>query len=134
MTKHRGEIVEQAIRRSGFSMKRLAERLKISRNTLYNRFKESELGFEFIMRVSNVIHYDFTHELPEIKKEQIESGEGASYYIERSTAELLKLEKKYTDLLERYNKLLSILIRQANNNDLQPLRQEIMQFMAQKEV
>ncbi|MEL6606959.1 MAG: helix-turn-helix domain-containing protein, partial [Bacteroidota bacterium] len=51
MKKHRGEIVEEAVRRSGFSIKKLAERLKISRNTLYNRFKEPELSYDFIAAV-----------------------------------------------------------------------------------
>ena len=107
--------------------------MNISRNTLYNRFKEADLSYEFIASVSNIIHYNFAVDFPEMEAEDEDTGERLTRYIDRETAELLKLEKKYTDLLERYNKLLGILIRLANENDLQTLRRELMQFL-EKEV
>ena len=129
MAKHRGEIVEEAIRKSGFSVKKLAERLKISRNTLYNRFKDPELNYEFIIAVGNIIHYNFAVDFPELEAEDNQVGEGHINYLNRDTAELLKLEKKYTGLLERYNELLSILIKVANNNELETLRKQILRFL-----
>ena len=129
MTKHRGEIVENVIRRSGFSLKKLSERLGISRNTLYNRFKEPELSYEFIIAVGNIIHYNFAPELPELQAEANEMGEGPVGYADRDTVELLKLERKYTNLLERYNKLLGILVRLSNTNELQIIKNEILQFL-----
>ena len=130
MMKHRGEIVEDAIRRSGFSIKKLAERLGISRNTLYNRFRDPELSYEFINAVSNIIHYNFAIDFPEMIAEENELGDGSSVqYTERDALELLRLEKKYTGLLERYNKLLNILLRLANTNELQTLRKEIIRFL-----
>lgn len=129
MNKHRGEIVEEAIRKSGFSIKKLAERLKISRNTLYNRFKEPALSYEFITAVGSVIHYNFAIDFPEIEEEINKVGEGPISYVERNTVELLKLEKKYTNLLERYNELLSILVKVANTNELETLRKEILRLL-----
>jgi len=129
MTKHRGEIVEDAIRRSGYSIKKLSERLGISRNTLYNRFKEADLSYEFIASVSNIIHYNFAVDFPEMEAEHEDTGEKLTRYIDRETAELLKLKKKYTDLLERYNKLLGILIKLANDNELQALKKELLRFL-----
>ncbi|MEM7055892.1 MAG: HTH domain-containing protein, partial [Bacteroidota bacterium] len=36
MKKHRGEILELAVRRSPYSIKKLAQELRVSRNTIYN--------------------------------------------------------------------------------------------------
>lgn len=129
MKKHRGEIVEEAVRKSGFSIKKLAERLRISRNTLYNRFKEAELNYEFIAAVGSIIHYNFAIDFPEIEVETNKAGERPLSYVERDTAELLRLEKKYTDLLERYNELLGILAKLANANELETLRKDILRFL-----
>ena len=129
MKKHRGEIVEEAIRRSGFSIKKLAERLKISRNTLYNRFKDPDLSYEFITAVSNIIHYNFAIDFPELEAEDNEFIEGLTNYRDRDVVELLRVEKKYTGLLERYNKLMGIMIRLANTNELGTLRKEILRFL-----
>ena len=129
MEKHRGEIVENATRKSGFSLKKLSERLRISRNTLYNRFKEPELSYEFIKAVGNIIHYNFAIDFAELREGGSAVGEGPIGYMDRDAAELLRLEKKYTSLLERYNKLLSILARWAYTNELQTLRREILNFL-----
>ena len=67
--KHKGQIVEKIVRRSGYSITKLAKKLQISRNTLYNRFANPNLGYSFIMDVGSIIHYDFTIDFPEIKVE-----------------------------------------------------------------
>lgn len=135
MKKHRGEIVEEAIRKSGFSLKKLSERLGISRNTLYNRFKEPELSYEFITAVSNIIHYNFGLDFPELQTTATnEVSERPINYIDRDAVELLRLEKKYMGLLERYNKLLGILVRLSNTNELQTLRKEILKFLEENSV
>ena len=130
MKKHRGEIVETAIRKSGFPFKTLAKRLNISRNTLYNRFKNPDLSDEFIITVSNIIHYNFAIDFPELG-EAINNlaHEGGLQYVDHNTAELLKLEKKYTHLLERHNELLSVLVKMANINELAPLRKEVLRIL-----
>jgi len=134
MKKHRGEIVEDAIRKSGFSLKKLSERLGISRNTLYNRFKEPELSYGFIRAVGNIIHYNFEIDFAELHEEANELSEGPVSYMDRDAVELLSLEKKYTALLERYNKLLGILVRLANTNELQTLRKEILRFLEENTI
>lgn len=64
-----------------------------------------------------------------MEAEDEDTGEKSTRYIDRETAELLKLEKKYTDLLERYNKLFGILIRLTNDNELQTLKKELSRFL-----
>jgi len=132
--KHRGQIVEKAARRSGYSLTKLAEKLGISRNTLYNRFANPNLGYSFIANVGNLIHYDFTVEFPELKKE-IELGRDIAFpSIDRGAAELLKLEGKYINLLERYSKLLRILVKIANENELHALKREILDFIEEEKL
>ncbi|MEM9417185.1 MAG: helix-turn-helix domain-containing protein, partial [Bacteroidota bacterium] len=118
MRQHRGEILEAVVRRSGYSLKFLADRLGISRNTLYNRFKEHDLSYDFILQVGGIIHYDFTYEYPEIKTT-------FSLAKNQHAAELWRLEQKYRRLPERYNKLLSFLVKTANDYYLDKLKQEV---------
>ena len=122
MRQHRGEILEAVVRKSGYSLKVLAQKLGISRNTIYNKFKAHDLSYEFIVRVGEVIHYDFTYEYPEIK---------ATVNIDtpQHVAKLWWLERKYTRLLEQYNQMLDFLLRMANDYHLENLRKDINKFL-----
>jgi len=122
MRQHRGEILETVVRKSGYSLKVLADKLGVSRNTIYNKFKEHDLSYDFIIKVGELIHYDFTYEYPELK---------TSVSIDRNqyAAELWWLEKKYIRLLERYNQLLSFLLRMAKDYHLEKLKRDIDKFL-----
>ncbi len=130
---HRGQIVEKVIRRSGYSITRLAKKLGISRNTLYNRFENADLGYRFIMEVGNAIHYDFTVDFPTMKEEIEVMGDIPIRSVDRETIELWRAESKYILLLEKYTKLLSILAKLANINTLNTLKKEILDFIEQEE-
>jgi len=130
--KHKGQIVEKAVRKSGYSLTRLAKSLGISRNTLYNRFDNPNLGYRFIIDVGNIIHYDFTIDFPEIKDETALVGDSAMRSIDRGAAELLRVEGKYIRLLEKYTKLLGILVKLSNENELHSLKKEILEFINQE--
>lgn len=122
MRRHRGEILEAVVRKSGYSLKALAQKLGISRNTIYNKFREHDLSYEFIVRVGKVIHYDFTYEYPEIKTT-------VKIDAPQHIAKLWWLEKKYTRLLEHYNGLLDFLLRMANDYHLEGLKKDIDKFL-----
>jgi transcriptional regulator with XRE-family HTH domain len=119
---HRGEIVEKVMRRSGYSLTKLAKKLGISRNTLYNRFKNANVSYQFIMEVGKITHYDFTFDFPQMK-------EDASVLEEDQPREVWRIEKQYTELLEKNAKLLAILTRLSNQKELPTLRQEITQMI-----
>ena len=132
--KHRGEIVDKVVRQSGFALNRLAKRLKISRNTLYNRFKDPELKDDFILDVGDIINYDFKRHFPDLKREDEEDDEdrfigGNQVYLDKETVKMLELGKKYMVLLERYNDLLGILVKLANTNEMNVLRKEIARLL-----
>lgn len=120
---HRGEIVEKVVRKGGYSLARLATKLDICRNTLYNRFKLGDLSYSFISQVGKVIHYDFAFDFPELKQPTGPLNE------DPISTHIGRLESEYSKLLEKYNKLLEILIRVVSKNDLPTLQQEIDQII-----
>ncbi len=130
---HKGQIVEKIVRKSGYSITRLAKSLGISRNTLYNRFENPNLGYRFINDVGNIIHYDFSADFPEIKSEVELATDAHINAIDRSAIEFLKIEGKYVRLLEKYTRLLGILVRLSNEYELHAIKKVILEFMEQEE-
>lgn len=65
---HRGEIVRKEIDKSGYNKSLLAERLGISRGTLYNKLEETNLNWEFIFQLGKIINHDFSIDFPELRK------------------------------------------------------------------
>lgn len=57
---HRGEIVEKAVRESGFSLTKLAQRMGKSRKWLYDAFENPNLSIEFVLEIGKIIHHDFS--------------------------------------------------------------------------
>ncbi len=122
MRQHRGAIVEAIVRRSGFTIKVLAEKLRVSRNTVYNKFREQDLSYEFIAKVGEVVRYDFTTDFPELKTT-------LSFDKEQHVAELWRLEQRYARLLERHHRLLTFLVKVANEYNIEWLKKDIDQFL-----
>jgi hypothetical protein len=116
---HRGEIVEKIVRRSGYSLAKISAHLDISRSTLYNRFSNADLSWHFINKVGKFIHHDFTTEFPEMKED----------FDPASQNPISKIESKYTRLLEKYTKLLGMVIRMANENELYEIRRKVVQLI-----
>jgi len=114
---HRGEIVENVVRRSGFSLTKLASKLEISRNTLYNKFRNANLGYRLIQEIGQAIHYDFSLDFPEMPKEEYVTGKKDNH--------LITLESKYAVLLEKHIKLLEILVKIANEAEAYSLKQQL---------
>lgn len=150
MEQHKGKIVEDAIKKSGFRMKALAKKLGIARNTLYTRLKEADIKETFIIEIGKIIHYDFSNDFPGIyeKNEPKDNAKSPGYepkedghkYTDESViirdpyfVQLQALNKKYLKLMEDYNKLLKILIILANDNQLVGIKQEIMAFIKNEE-
>ncbi|MGI2298412.1 helix-turn-helix domain-containing protein [Candidatus Cardinium hertigii] len=118
---HRGEIIENVVRRSGISISVLAEKIGISRNTLYNRFKEQNLSYDFILTLGKVLHYNFAVHFPEMKSDRTLPDDAC--------AELFQLEQKYESLLEKYNWLLKFLLKKSQDTDQHALRKKIKEFI-----
>lgn len=105
---HRGEIVEKAVRESGFSIVQLAKRMHKSRKWVYNSFENSLLPLDYVLQIGKIIHHDFSSEIPEIHR----PGKGlllvgipeVEHVNPEETVEYWK--SKYYNLLEEYTVLL----------------------------
>ena len=106
---HRGEIVAAAVRKSGVKLGQLFPALGISRPTLYRRFEDPHLSFDFIKQVGEVIHHDFSQDFRELSLTtalepvvpyQLDS-------LQDCKDKLLQVYALYADMVQRYNDLLA---------------------------
>lgn len=106
--KHRGEIVEKAVRETGYSITRLAAKLGKSRRWMYYAFENPALSLDTIYEIGSIIRYDFAHDLNQLRKSINAVGEAeepVAQYSEKNTAEYWK--DRYLNILEKYNDLLA---------------------------
>lgn len=107
---HRGEIVAAAVRKSGVKLTSLHSALRISRPTLYRRFEDPRLDFDFIEEVGKLISYDFAADFPELRvRNGLVAEPLAAYSIDNLAGckdQLLHVYGLYTEVLQKYNALL----------------------------
>jgi len=108
---HRGEIVEKAVRESGYSITRLASKLGKSRRWMYLAFENHNLSIDLVLQIGLIIHHDFSAEIKELAAythgrvlHQAVSETGKALIKPEAEAEHWK--NKYLELLEKYNQLL----------------------------
>lgn len=113
MIKHRGNIVKEAIEKSGYKKIRLCNEMKISRPTLDRYLDDENLELDFIIKVSRIINYDFSNEIPEIKEMADDSIEELDEKLLKDVNNIFELKKlvihyknKYFDTLEKYTNIL----------------------------
>lgn len=101
---HRGEIIEQAIRQSGFPITIIAKKLGKSRRWMYLMFDNPQVDIETILAIGKIIHHDFSAEIKEMSAISPTSFEDPENPYNNQTKEYWK--NKYLKLLEDYNELL----------------------------
>lgn len=97
--KHKGKILEKAIRNSNISITKIAALLGYTGRNMYNLFEKDELPNELFIRTGKVIGYDFSKDLPEL----------VEFLMLREPQEAYNLnsgyQQKYLELLEKHMKL-----------------------------
>ena len=120
IVKHRGEIIEKAVRESGISITELARRLNKSRRHIYNIFNNSGVDIDTIIQIGKIIHKDFSNEIQYIntsKKYFEPTIASLSVKEEQSQYESIALwREKYFTLLEEYNKLLEKYVQKVEKD------------------
>ncbi len=105
---HKGEIIKEAIEKSGTKKTRIADEMGISRGTLYNIFNQMEVDDDIILKIGAIIHHDFSENFPKMRTHKVE--ETPEEYLVTNINELRKevdyWRGKYIALLEEHNKLL----------------------------
>ena len=97
-----------AVQKSGIKLSQLFPALGISRPTLYRRFEDPNLSFDFIKRIGEIIHYDFGQDFKELVS-NVAMEPVVAYQIDSlddCKNKLLHVYGLYAELVERYNKLL----------------------------
>lgn len=101
---HRGEVVKKEVKRSGIAISKLAYAMKVSRETVYNYFRNADLRFDIIDKIGKIIKYDFSDDFTDMPI-VVSEPEGPVYNINKimSGEDCLS---KYAALWDRYTKLL----------------------------
>ena len=103
LAQHKGKILENAVRESGIPLTKLTKRINKSRRWIYNAFENPNLSIEYIIQIGEIIHYDFSEVLVELKKFK-SSALKVHVTGEQENPEYWK--DKYLELLEKYNNIL----------------------------
>ena len=102
---HRGEILKEAIYKSGVPITELAKRMGKSRRWMYLMFENSNVSLDIVLQIGKLIHHDFTDEIKEFNTTSTIINESPSAY-EKEVANADYWKDKYLKLLEEYNLLL----------------------------
>lgn len=119
---HQGEILQEAIKNSGISITRIVEELGITRPTIYRKFKEETIDYNFVKRIGDIINHDFSSDFTVVQQSSLPfvtpvvKSVVTNSVTPRVTSvqniesdpskQLLVLQAKYIALLEAYNELL----------------------------
>lgn len=107
---HKGEIIEKAVRESGFSITRLAERMGKSRRWVYQIFESQVVPVDYILSIGKIIHHDFTEEIEELKTYKLNIAQQITndrqHAFGNNKDEVEHWKNKYLSVLEKYNDLL----------------------------
>ena len=112
--KHRGEIIERAVRNSGIPIKYIAKQLHKSRQYIYNIFHTSDVSIDIILQIGKIIHYDFSKDIKEIVGVYDTNISGTDSEILNDSSAVYNSvnywKEKYLALLETHNNLLQQII------------------------
>ena len=119
---HQGEILQEAIKNSGISITRIVEEMGITRPTIYRKFKDDTIAYDFVKKVGDIIGHDFSQDFTTLQQGALPFVTNTSRTIVTPTVttrvtqpqipdtdlskQLLTLQTKYISLLEAYNELL----------------------------
>ena len=108
-SKHHGEILEEAVKKSGISITALADKVGYSRSAYYKHIIDAYLPFDILEQYGKVLKHDFSIDLPEMKKLRFE--EDPEEYAQPTSIEQAVQQRdywrnKYYGLLEKHQQLL----------------------------
>ena len=119
---HQGEILQEAIKSSGISITRIVEEMGITRPTIYRKFKDETIDYNFVKRVGDIIGHNFANDFTSLQQSSLPfvSIPGRITKLAPVTnrvtlpqvvendlpKQLVALQSKYIALLEEYNELL----------------------------
>ena len=113
MGEHRGRIVKNIIQKCGYSISKLAEKLKMQRSTLNKKLQNPLLSYELIDNIGQCIFYDFSTHFSDFQ---------STHQFSIQERKKVILEQKYTELLEKYKSLLELTVKVADTSHIQSMK------------
>lgn len=111
MQQHRGEIVHQAVRASGFKLKKVYEGLGKSRPTLDRYFDNPDLDWDTIQQIGSIIRHDFSQNFKELRALAVVAEPLPTYRapdsLEDCQARLLLVHEQFAEKVRQYDELKS---------------------------
>lgn len=106
---HRGEILQEVVRKSGVNQARLARDLGIARSNLYRQYSVPNLDFVFIRRVGTALGYDITAHFKGMTAEPAVVAEPAATYqlddLSACRQRLLLVHEQFAEKVRQYDEL-----------------------------
>ncbi|MEM9569336.1 MAG: hypothetical protein AAF900_00010 [Bacteroidota bacterium] len=129
--KYKGKVVHKVTKKRGYKFIAVAKQMGISRATLYKNLKKSHLTDRFLIKVGDIIHYDFAKKFPNLKNSLLYKSHHEHTLTNqgKKIEALCNLYKKYTMLLEESNKLTKFLVRILNNTQVASIKRIIDMFI-----
>jgi hypothetical protein len=105
---HKGEIIEKAIRQSGFPITKVAKKMGKSTRWMYYLFDSHNVSLDYVLEIGEIIHHDFSDQITELKKYKIQQRALTSEDITKTdiTETVEYWKDKYFELLDQHHKLL----------------------------
>lgn len=123
MIKHRGKIVKAVLRKNGHQLGVVAEKLSMSRHALYKRFANPVLEYDFILKMGQVINFNFASIFPGVNRVAVKTT------LVGLDGEFIHLHRRYSQLLESYKRLLDMLMFMSSLSQSEEAKVAIEQFV-----
>jgi hypothetical protein len=68
--KHKGEYLNELVRKKGIKIKVLTQAAGFDRSTFYNHIKQPNLSFGILLKYGKILNHDFSEEYPEMNVHQ----------------------------------------------------------------
>ncbi len=95
-----GQILEKAVRQSGYPISKLAKRIGYTRQHIYNLFAQQQIDLQLLDEIGKIINVDFSENVKSLKK----YSTNTSNQNNKATDDEFKI--KYYALLEEHQHLL----------------------------
>jgi hypothetical protein len=95
--KHRGEIIETAIRNSGIPLTTIAKRLGKTRQWLYLLFDNPNAPLDIVISIGKIIYHDFSNEI-QLVNTNLKTEESNPNYSSNDS----HWKEKYLTLMEEH--------------------------------